>query len=178
MSVTLVSEVILFTFASAAIVCSRMSVHSASDSEGGSERSSSPATPSPEQVWYRFEDRNWEFTLSGRLRAIRPEGPAHLPVTVYLHRRGPPDSEGFDLIPATVFPGDTIFDLEWRLGVHRSGISSGRLTCPCSREDLIARGFDPDSYDGGDRVFVQGRLRVEDCPGYFFDNQVFYLSFL
>ena len=155
-----------------------MSERPASGSEGESDRSSSPDRVSEEgEEWYRSPSINWEYTLSGRLRAVRPEGPVHFPVRVYLVRR---DSENNDVIDSTaeVNQGDTIFDLEWRLGLHRSGITSGRLSCPPSREDLIARGVDPRRAGTGSRIFMQHDLRVEDLHGYFWENQVFSISFV
>ena len=156
-----------------------MSEHSGSEHEGDSDRSSSPASSiGPEEVWHRAGFNNWEYTLSGRVRAIRPEGPSHLPVTVWLDRRSPEQRAQFALEPTRVFPEDTIWDVEWRMGVHRSGISSGRLTCPVSREDLIREGLDPEQSSVGNRIFRRGSTRVVDVPEYFFENQVFTLTFL
>ena len=142
-----------------------MSERPASGSEGESDRSSSPDRLSEEleEKWRRYPDCNWEYTLSGHLRAIRPEGPEHLPVTVFLDRRNPTERHFHIAASAEVHPGDTIFDVEWRLGVHRSGLSNARLTCPVSREDLIARGEDPERAGKGTRIFMQRSQRVEDC---------------
>ena len=142
-----------------------MSEHSSSSSE-------------EEEVWYRSETYNWEFSNFGEIRAIRPEGPFHLPVTVYLARRNS-QTHNWEIDSwAEVHPGDTIFDVEWHLGLHRSGASSGRLACPVSREDLISRGEDPEQAGRGDRVFWESNLRVEDLHGYFFENQVFRIVWL
>src|SRR3569623_764821 len=146
-----------------------MSDRSASESEGDLGHSSPHHSEEEDEEWHRFQSSNWEYTLSGDLRAIRPEGPFHLPVTVFLARRNPQTSNWELDSSCKVFPGDTIVNVEHRLGLHRSGISAGNLCCPVSREDLISRGEDPDlpGRNDGDRVFMQPTLRVEELHGYF-----------
>lgn len=141
-----------------------------------SERSSSSSGSEEEEVWYRLDFSNWERSSLGRLRAIRPEGPFHLPVQLFLVRR---EESGQDRLDSTaeVCPGDTIWDVEWKLGLHRSGISSGQLSCPICVEDLAARGEDLARAGEANRVFSRSTLRVEDVPWYFFENQIFCIIF-
>ena len=87
---------------------------------------------------------------------------------MYLVRWNPQGD--WDLEQTEVHPGDTIWDVEWRLGLHMSGVSSGRLACPVSREDLISRGEDPEGAGRTERVFRESDARVEDLHGYFFEN--------
>ena len=142
-----------------------MSEHSSSSSE-------------EEEVWCRSETYNLECSSLGGIRAIRPEGPFHLPVTVYLARRNSQTASWEIDTWTEVHPGDTIFDVEWNLGLHRSGTTAGRLACPISREDLISRGEDPEQTERGDRVFQESNRRVEDLPGYFWEGQVFRIVWL
>ena len=137
-----------------------MSEHSSSSSE-------------EEEVWIRSENLNWEISTFGGLRAIRPEGPFHLPVIVFLARWNSQAAHWETDRATEVRQGDTIWDVECRLGLHRSGLSSGRLSCPVSREDLIDRGEDPAGAGDAPRVFRDPDTRVEDLQSYFWENQVF-----
>lgn len=154
-----------------------MSEHSASQSEDESGPPSSPNSSEEEEEWIRFPDCNWEYTRNNKLRAIRLEGPFHLPVTVYLVRI---DLQGrWELSKTEVHPANTIFDVEWGLRLHRSGVSAAKLACPVSREDLISRGLDPEEAGKTERCFRESLdLRVEDLHGYFFENQVFRILWL
>ncbi|GAQ85426.1 hypothetical protein KFL_002340160 [Klebsormidium nitens] len=157
-----------------------MSEHSASESEGGSGWSAPPSPGDEEEKWYRISNCNWEQTLSGGFRAIRPEGPPSFPVCVYLLMWNITTHQQEIDTCAAVNKEGTIFDVEWKLGLHRSGVCLGRLACPVSREDLISWGEDPDQpgRNDGDRVFRKPDLRVADLQEYFIDNQLFRIVWL
>ncbi|GAQ91680.1 hypothetical protein KFL_008330030 [Klebsormidium nitens] len=67
-----------------------------------------------------------EEWIEGELLSIC-KGPFHLPVGVFLARRNNQTCHWEIDSSCEVRQGDTIFDVERHLGLHRSGLSAGRL---------------------------------------------------